>query len=37
MAQATFDARHDASWTERSGCPLPEICPLCVEGKQVTE
>ncbi|MGA7203437.1 MAG: ATP-dependent DNA helicase [Specibacter sp.] len=37
MAQATFPARHGADWTERSGCPLPTICPLCHEGKQVTE
>jgi RecB family exonuclease len=37
MAQATFPARHGADWTERSGCPLPSICPLCHEGKQVTE
>lgn len=37
MAQATFPARHDASWSSRNGCPLPEICPLCPEGKQVTE
>ncbi|PYI69332.1 DNA helicase UvrD [Arthrobacter livingstonensis] len=37
MAQAAFPARHGADWTERSGCPLPTICPLCREGKQVTE
>lgn len=37
MAQAMFPARHGADWTERSGCPLPSICPLCREGKQVTE
>lgn len=37
MAQATFPARHGADWTERSGCPLPSICPLCREGKQITE
>ncbi|MDQ0277184.1 superfamily I DNA/RNA helicase/RecB family exonuclease [Arthrobacter silviterrae] len=37
MARATFPARHGADWTERSGCPLPSICPLCHEGKQVTE
>ncbi len=37
MAQASFQARHGADWTERSGCPLPAICPLCREGKQVTE
>ncbi|MCC9068365.1 ATP-dependent helicase [Arthrobacter cryoconiti] len=37
MAQATFPARHGADWSERSGCPLPTICPLCREGKQVIE
>ncbi|WP_104089742.1 ATP-dependent DNA helicase [Arthrobacter sp. GMC3] len=37
MAQAMFPARHGADWTERSGCPLPTICPLCREGKQITE
>ncbi|ALE92774.1 DNA helicase UvrD [Arthrobacter alpinus] len=37
MAQAMFPARHGADWTERSGCPLPIICPLCREGKQITE
>ncbi|MCQ9163120.1 ATP-dependent DNA helicase [Arthrobacter sp. STN4] len=37
MAQAAFPARHGADWTERSGCPLPTLCPLCREGKQVTE
>jgi superfamily I DNA/RNA helicase/RecB family exonuclease len=37
IAQATFPARHGADWSERSGCPLPSICPLCHEGKQVTE
>ncbi|MHA7305825.1 ATP-dependent helicase [Arthrobacter sp. TMN-49] len=37
MAQAVFPARHGADWTERNGCPLPTICPLCPEGKQITE
>ncbi|MGO4385582.1 ATP-dependent helicase [Specibacter sp. RAF43] len=37
MAQASFPARHDAGWSQRHGCPLPTICPLCPEGKQVTE
>lgn len=37
MAQATFPAKHGADWSERSGCPLPSICPLCREGKQITE
>ncbi|WRH26508.1 AAA family ATPase [Arthrobacter sp. JZ12] len=39
MAGAEFEAVHDP---KRSGygagsCRLPEICPLCPEGKQVTE
>ncbi|MEO6529970.1 MAG: ATP-dependent DNA helicase [Specibacter sp.] len=37
MAQAVFPARHGADWSERNGCPLPTICPLCPEGKQITE
>lgn len=37
MAQATFPAQHGTDWTERSGCPVPSICPLCREGKQITE
>ncbi len=37
MAQAAFPARHGADWSARSGCPLPAICPLCPEGKQITE
>ena len=37
MAQAAFPARHGADWSERNGCPLPTICPLCPEGKQITE
>ncbi len=37
MAQSAFPARHGADWSERNGCPLPTICPLCPEGKQVTE
>ncbi|WP_269937292.1 ATP-dependent helicase [Arthrobacter sp. HY1533] len=37
MAQAAFPARHGADWNPRNGCPLPTICPLCPEGKQITE
>lgn len=37
MAQEVFPARHGADWSERNGCPLPTICPLCPEGKQITE
>ncbi len=37
MAQAVFPARHGTDWDARRGCPLPTICPLCQEGKQITE
>ncbi|WP_125609715.1 ATP-dependent helicase [Specibacter cremeus] len=37
MSGAMFEARHDETWTPRSGCPLPEVCPLCAAGKQITE
>ncbi len=39
MAAATFEAIHDPrrSGYGGSGCRLPEICPLCEEGKQVTQ
>ncbi|MBJ2121032.1 ATP-dependent helicase [Arthrobacter sp. MSA 4-2] len=39
MAAAEFDSVHDPgrSGFGGSGCRLPEICPLCAEGKQVTE
>jgi superfamily I DNA/RNA helicase len=39
MAGATFDARHDPSKSGHGGhgCRLPDICPLCARGKQVTE
>lgn len=37
MAQASFSAKHGADWTERNGCPVPSICPLCREGKQITQ
>ncbi|WP_275775514.1 ATP-dependent DNA helicase [Paenarthrobacter sp. Y-19] len=39
MAGATFEARHDPGKSSHGGhgCRLPDICPLCARGKQVTE
>ncbi|GAB3545347.1 ATP-dependent DNA helicase [Arthrobacter tumbae] len=39
MSAAEFDTVHDPSRSAYGGggCRLPEICPLCVEGRQVTE
>ncbi|THJ66008.1 ATP-dependent helicase [Arthrobacter echini] len=39
MSAATFDTVHDPrrSGFGGSGCRLPEICPLCEEGRQVTQ
>ncbi|BCW63793.1 ATP-dependent DNA helicase [Arthrobacter sp. StoSoilB22] len=39
MAGSTFDARHDPGKSGHGGhgCRLPDICPLCARGKQVTE
>ena len=39
MSDAAFDTVHDPtrSGFGGHGCRLPEICPLCPEGKQVTE
>jgi superfamily I DNA/RNA helicase len=39
MAGNSFEARHDPSKSAHGGhgCRLPEVCPLCVRGKQVTE
>ncbi|WP_372697951.1 ATP-dependent helicase [Arthrobacter sp. JSM 101049] len=39
MAGNGFQARHDPSRAGRtgSGCRLPSVCPLCDEGRQVTE
>lgn len=39
MAGNTFEARHDPSKSGFGGhgCRLPEVCPLCVRGKQITE
>ncbi|HSU70882.1 MAG TPA: ATP-dependent DNA helicase [Micrococcaceae bacterium] len=38
MAGATFEAIHDPKKESFTGsCPVPEVCPLCPTGKQVTE
>lgn len=39
MAAATFEARHDPNKAGHGGfgCRLPDVCPLCARGKQVTE
>lgn len=39
MSGNTFEARHDPSKGGHGGhgCRLPEVCPLCLRGKQVTE
>lgn len=39
MSGSTFEARHDPSKGGHGGhgCRLPEVCPLCARGKQVTE
>ena len=39
MAGSSFEARHDPAKGGHGGhgCRLPEVCPLCVRGKQVTE
>jgi hypothetical protein len=39
MAGNSFEARHDPAKGGHGGhgCRLPEVCPLCVRGKQVTE
>ncbi|WP_441005512.1 ATP-dependent helicase [Arthrobacter sp. PsM3] len=39
MSGNTFEARHDPSKGGHGGhgCRLPEVCPLCPRGKQVTE
>jgi hypothetical protein len=39
MAGNSFEARHDPAKSSHGGhgCRLPEVCPLCVRGKQVTE
>jgi superfamily I DNA/RNA helicase len=39
MSGSGFEARHDPSrgGFGGHGCRLPEVCPLCARGKQVTE
>lgn len=39
MSDEKFDTVHDPARSGHGGhgCRLPEICPLCTEGKQVTE
>lgn len=39
MAGSVFEARHDPAKGGHGGhgCRLPEVCPLCARGKQVTE
>lgn len=39
MSGSSFEARHDPSKGGHGGhgCRLPEVCPLCLRGKQVTE
>lgn len=39
MAGAAFEARHDPAKGGHGGhgCRLPDVCPLCARGKQVTE
>lgn len=39
MAGNSFEARHDPTKSGHGGhgCRLPEVCPLCIRGKQVTE
>ncbi|WLQ08592.1 ATP-dependent helicase [Arthrobacter oryzae] len=39
MSGSVFEARHDPAKTGHGGygCRLPEVCPLCPRGKQVTE
>ncbi len=38
MSGAIFEAIHDpGSGSTNGSCPVPEICPLCSAGKQITE
>ncbi|TDL41523.1 ATP-dependent helicase [Arthrobacter nitrophenolicus] len=39
MGGKEFEARHDPAKGSHGGhgCKLPEVCPLCVRGRQVTE
>jgi len=39
MSGSVFEARHDPAKSGHGGhgCRLPEVCPLCPRGKQITE
>jgi superfamily I DNA/RNA helicase len=37
MAGAAFEARHEPGSSYSGGCRLPDVCPLCSRGRQVTE
>jgi hypothetical protein len=37
MAGERFEARHEPGAGFTGGCRLPDICPLCIRGRQVTE
>ncbi|WP_077490029.1 ATP-dependent helicase [Sinomonas mesophila] len=37
MSGAAFEARHEPGAGFAGGCRLPELCPLCARGRQVTE
>ncbi len=39
ISQSHYQARHDSatSSSQISGCQLPDICPLCSRGRQVTQ
>ncbi|GAB4099867.1 ATP-dependent DNA helicase [Sinomonas halotolerans] len=37
MSGVSFEARHEPGAAHARGCRLPEICPLCTRGRQVTE
>jgi superfamily I DNA/RNA helicase len=37
MSGTEFEARHEPGGGLSGGCRLPDICPLCVRGRQVTE
>lgn len=37
IAYDTYQARHTADGGFGIGCKLPEICPLCARGRQVTQ
>ncbi|GAB2740156.1 ATP-dependent helicase [Sinomonas soli] len=37
MAGDHFEARHEPGGGFTGGCRLPDVCPLCARGRQVTE